>query len=133
MDVKPLLAGAAVFMTAAVAGLPAQAQWNNQPYSFGSVGIGMSMAARQAILDQELTGSRPRNLYRGSDGRLSTVTRRDQQAYLVDPQPNFLVGLPRTGQVFLQLGGLGAAFHYSLAAGPRLSSAPVDAWVAMLE
>lgn len=136
MDVRPLLAGAAVVAIAAGAGLPAQAQWNDQPYSFGSVGfagVGMSAAARQAILDRELTGNRPRNLYRGPDGRLATVLQRDRQAYLVEPQPDFLVGQSRAGQVFVQLGGLGAAFHYGLAAGPHLSSAPVDAWVAMLE
>ena len=42
----------------------AEAQLNNQPFSFGSGGggIGMSTAGRQAILNQQLFGSTPDNI-----------------------------------------------------------------------
>ena len=55
----------------------ASAQMNNKPYSFsgGGSSLGMSSAARQAILNQKLTGATPDNLVRGPNGALLEVTR----------------------------------------------------------
>lgn len=54
----------------------ASAQMNNKPFSFsGGSSLGMSSAAKQAILNQKLTGSTPDNIMRGPSGALITVTR----------------------------------------------------------
>lgn len=55
----------------------ASAQMSNKPFSFsgGGSSLGMSSAARQAILNQKLTGATPDNLIRGPNGALLEVTR----------------------------------------------------------
>jgi hypothetical protein len=55
----------------------ASAQMNNKPFSFGSGGssLGMSSAARQAILNKKLTGQTPDNIMRGPGGALITITK----------------------------------------------------------
>jgi hypothetical protein len=54
----------------------ASAQMNNKPFSFSNGGpsLGMSAAARQAILNQKLTGATPDNIMRGPGGALITIT-----------------------------------------------------------
>ncbi len=54
----------------------ADAQMSNRPFSFGSPGggLGMSLAGKQAIIDQKLFGSTPDNIMRGPGGQLLTVT-----------------------------------------------------------
>lgn len=52
------------------------AQMNNKPYSFkGGSSLGMSSAARQAILNKKLTGATPDNIMRGADGSLIEITK----------------------------------------------------------
>ena len=55
----------------------ASAQMNNKPFSFSNGGssLGMSNAARQAILNQKLTGATPDNIMRGPGGALIEVSR----------------------------------------------------------
>lgn len=55
----------------------ASAQMNNKPFSFSSGGssLGMSAAARQAILNKKLTGETPDNIMRGPGGALITITK----------------------------------------------------------
>ena len=54
----------------------ASAQMNNKPYSFkGGSSLGMSAAARQAILNQKLTGATPDNIMRGADGSLIEISK----------------------------------------------------------
>ncbi len=56
----------------------ASAQMNNRPFSFSNGGgssLGMSAAARQAILNQQLTGATPDNIMRGPNGGLLEITR----------------------------------------------------------
>jgi hypothetical protein len=55
----------------------AEAQLNNKPFSFGTAdgGIGMSTAARQAIINQQLFGVTPDHIMKGADGSLLTITR----------------------------------------------------------
>jgi len=43
---------------------------NNQPYSFGGRGLGMSAAGKQAILSNQVLGIRPENLLIGPGGVL---------------------------------------------------------------
>lgn len=56
---------------------PASAQLNNKPFSFntGDGGIGMSTAARQALINQQLFNATPDNIMRAADGSLLTITR----------------------------------------------------------
>ncbi len=130
----------------------ASAQWNNEPYRFGSNigagtgGAGMSMAYRQAILDEELFGRRPENLLRGADGRLLRVIDRDQQAFLAEPEPNFLVRQGDRLRVVTGIYGLGLGaatpidrWTGTLNTGAQdwavtsRSSQPIDAWIGMLD
>lgn len=55
----------------------ASAQMSNKPFSFSNGGssLGMSSAARQAILNQKLTGATPDHITRGPGGALVTITR----------------------------------------------------------
>lgn len=55
----------------------ASAQMSNKPFSFGNGGgssLGMSTAAKQAILNKKLTGATPDNIMRGPDGSLIEIT-----------------------------------------------------------
>lgn len=141
---------AAVALSMAPAG--ASAQWNNEPYRFGanigagSGGAGMSLAYRQAILNEELFGRRPENLVRGADGRLLDVIERDQQAFLAEPEPDFLVRRGDRLRVVTGIDGLGFGaatpidrWTGTLNAGAQAwavtgrSSQPIDAWIGMLE
>lgn len=144
-----LLAGVAAL--AAVLTEPALAQWNNEPYQFRNSGGGggFSPAYRQAMLNKELFGREPDNLVRGPDGRLLDVIERDQQAYLVDPEPNFYVPAQRfssTGGIslFLSAGGGAATIGgwTSMLDGPGLPNAagrpataasPIDSWINQLD
>ena len=55
----------------------ASAQMNNKPFSFsgGGSSLGMSSAARQAILNQKLTGITPDNIMKGPGGALIEISR----------------------------------------------------------
>ncbi|OSQ39361.1 hypothetical protein [Thalassospira mesophila] len=52
-----------------------QAQFNNKPYSFNTPtgAPGMSTAARQAIINDQLYDSRPQNMMRDSSGALLSI------------------------------------------------------------
>lgn len=110
-------------VAAVLATTQALAQWNNEPYSYRSGGsTGMSTAYRQALIDQQISGNRPRNLLRAGDGSLLTVIENDGQAFAATPQPNYQVG--RVGTLAgVAIGGVGVG----------ISSAPIDAWVAQLD
>lgn len=63
-------------VTAAVLllGTTAESQISNKPYQFrGGASVGMSNAAREAILRQKLLNETPRNLVRGPSGELLDV------------------------------------------------------------
>lgn len=108
-----------VVVAAMLAAAPAGAQLNNEPYSYRSGGgVGMSNAYRQAMMDQEITGSRPRNLLRGADGSLLTVTERDGQAVVTTRPSNYV--LYRGGNVAgVSVAGAG----YAVGLG-----SPIDSW-----
>jgi hypothetical protein len=82
---KFLLATLAAFVASAPA---ASAQQINSPISFrGGSGflsgstVGMSLAYRQAIINKEITGSRPKALLRGFNDELVVVERYQNQAF----------------------------------------------------
>jgi hypothetical protein len=68
----PVLAG---LIFAAGFSSTGQAQFNNKPYSFNTPtgAPGMSRAARQAIINDELYNSRPENMLRDATGGLLSV------------------------------------------------------------
>jgi len=85
-----LMLGLALFGSASAA-----AQSMNRPYVPGGFGggTGFSLAGRQAILNEEFTGSRPNVLIRGPNGGLVDLLERDNNAFLPEPGGgNFLPG-----------------------------------------
>ncbi|MGE5514849.1 MAG: hypothetical protein ACM31D_03415 [Bacteroidota bacterium] len=120
-----------VAVIAVFTGAPAWAQLNNEPYSYRSGGgVGMSDAYRQAMMDREITGARPRNLLRGADGSLLTVQERNGQA-VVTTRPSTYV-LQRAGVGFWSAGD-GWTGNGVAVVPPGSGRAPIDAWVAQLD
>jgi len=135
-------AGAAA-LAVALSAMPAWAQWNNQPYSFrAGGGVGMSTAYRQAYIDQQISGNRPRNLLRGSDGSLLTVTEHHGQAFVSTPQPNYVINRGGIAAgISIGLGGVGilspvdswTGTVVSTLPAPGTGRPPIDTWVAQLD
>lgn len=136
------LGAGVVAMVAALVAPPAWAQWNNQPYSPRSGGgVGMSTAYRQAYIDQQISGNRPRNLVRAADGSLASVVEKDGQAFLVTPQPNYLINRGGSAAgISIGIGGIGLTSSVDGWTGmgvalpaPGTGRAPIDGWVAQLD
>ena len=116
----------------------ALAQLGNQPYLPG--GAGLSSAARQAIYNNRLFGTQPRNLQRGSDGSLLDVARDNNQAFARVPGTGTLAQAARAGAGWAT--GLGTGLGWSnlgggsgLAAGYGRGGAASDSimqWISML-
>ncbi len=138
----PIGAGAAV-LVAVLAAAPAWAQWNNQPYSYrAGGGVGMSTAYRQAYIDQQISGNRPRNLLRAPDGSLLSVTEHNSQAFVTTPQPNYVINRGGIAAgISIGVGGVGMLSPVDGWTGTVVSSLPapgtgrppIDAWVAQLD
>lgn len=122
----PTITGVAALAAAVLVPSLASAQWNNQPYQFRSNiggGAGMSQAYREAMINEELFDRRPDNLVRGADGRLLEVVEYQNQAFLANPEPDFLPRAGATGaRAWVSVGGLGA--------GLGIGSAPIAGWTA---
>jgi hypothetical protein len=90
---------------------PAQAQLNNEPFSFDNRvdgGLGMSDAARQAILNQKIYGSTPDHIMIGPGGVLVEITQGPGHVALATlPDGSFLEGYKGRG---LELGGISVFF-----------------------
>lgn len=156
-----LLGAVAVFGFMSTA---ASAQWNNQPFQFRSQGgigsgVGMSLAYRQAILENKFTGSRPDQLYRDAAGSLLTVERRGSQALLRETVAPYVPSHTTTGVFIGGIGGGGGSgtaiygglngvnglgtwtgtvgdpstFHVAWANLGPASSSPVNAWIGQLD
>jgi hypothetical protein len=131
MGVKTRLAVAAAL--AALLPASGHAQWNNQPWSFGSGGSPtMSTAYRQAIMAEHFDGSHPSTLYQAPDGSLVTVTRRDGQAVLTQPQPYYLTNLPGTGSATVGEGGPGLSATV-LGVGLSVGGGAIGTWTGMVD
>ena len=124
----------------------ADAQIGNQPYRPGG-GVGLSNAARQAIQNDRILGSRPRNLVRGSDGALLDVGRANNQAFARSPTGAFLQGARSGaswptglgtglgwGNMNLGWGGMGSAGGGSATGYGRsgFASESMMQWISML-
>lgn len=143
MDWKPAGAGMAA-MAVILAAAPAWAQLSTEPYSYRSGGgVGMSNAYRQAMMDQEITGSRPRNLLRGADGSLLVVEERNGQA-VVSNRPSSYVFYQGGNLAGVNIAGAGYGLGFGSAidgwTGTRLAltppgvgRSPIDGWVAQLD
>lgn len=143
------LAGLAAVAVAASAWVllsatPAWAQLSTEPYSYRSGGgVGMSNAYRQAMMDKEITGSRPRNLLRGADGSLLVVEERNSQAVVTTRPSNYL--FYRGGNVAgVNIAGAGYGLGFGSAIDgwtgqgvaltpPGAGRPPIDSWVAQLD
>lgn len=101
---KATCCGLAAFAaTLAVCVLPAAAQMQSEPFSFRGSGPGMSNAARQAILQEQLTGATPRNLLRGPGDQLLSVEKGPGSSAIVrDSDGVVLPGFRGTSALSLQ-------------------------------
>jgi len=123
--------------TALVVGAPALAQ-SKSPYRAG--GAGISLGYRQAILNDQLLGSRPKALVRGPSGELLDVERRNSQAFLRSPDSGaFLAGARPNSSWPTGLGnGLGwgneqfAISSGQYATGARSGSDSLTGWISLL-
>lgn len=122
----------------------AWAQLSTEPYSYRSGGsVGMSNAYRQAMMDKEITGSRPRNLLRGADGSLLVVEERNSQAVVTSRPSSYL--FYRGGNVAgvnIAGAGYGLGFGSSIdgwtgpgvaVIPPGAGRPPIDSWVAQVD
>jgi hypothetical protein len=110
------------------------AQSSNQPYRFGSVG--MSYAARQAILNAKILNVRPRALVRGPDNTLVTIVRRNHTALVQIDGGEFVPGTrPHAGWGT----GLGTGLGWGIVryagggyAPSWESSATINTWISLI-
>jgi len=113
---------------------PALAQ-NNLPYRAGS-GVGISLGARQAIINEKIQGSRPSELLRGPSGLLFGIENRNDQALVRSPEGGaFLPGMrPNSGWATGLGTGLGWGGISSGGGGYYLgsSSSSMSTWISML-
>lgn len=134
-QLRTAIVGVALLLVSATA---VQAQVNNLPYQLGNAGL--SYAGRQAILNDKLLNSRPKNLVRGIDGSLLDVSRRDNQAFLRSPQTGAILpgGSPRRGWATglgTGLGWGGSINVYSAALSYRYArpGESMMQWISMLD
>lgn len=121
----------------------AEAQLNNRPFSFKSPsgGVGMSLGGKQAILNERIYGSTPKNLSRAGDGTLLNITKGPEGVALasVPGADNFIPSYRGTsfrgGNSEMSVGVFNAYFtpHSSGGGGPDSyaqfhSSAVVSTW-----
>lgn len=96
--------------TALLASAPgAGAQLFNEPYSFNGNGLGLSTAARQAIINHQVYGQTPDHLLVAPDGSLLSVTRGPGHNVIVSTQGG--VVLPDYRGRGLDLGGFAPFFE----------------------
>jgi len=130
--------GAAALLTflLATAATPASAQAGNSPYQPG--GVGLSVGARQAILNSRVLGVRPRNMVRGADGSLVSITRRGDQALLRSSDTGEFIPGGRSSRGWGQglgtgLGWGGSGGGYAAASGRGGGSGSIMQWISMLD
>lgn len=133
---------------------PAEAQLNNQPFSFQrggpANGVGMSGAYRQILLERKLSGrSTANNFIRGIDGSLVNVERRGDQAFgrpqtapYIAASGFFASGSDRfgfnDGSISRGAGGLlsipssAAGDDMPAIYGPAAGAVPINSWIQLL-
>lgn len=137
------LAGVLVIaVSALVVTAEASAQMNNKPFSFGSSGssLGMSNAARQAILNKKLTGATPDNIMRGPGGALIEVTKGPNNIAIATGQDGVVLqGYRGRGGVFIGGAGLFNPYFYGSTSGrssysiaSRITGNAISGWTGMV-
>ena len=110
------------------------AQSGNQPYRPGTVG--MSYAARQAILNAKILNVHPRALVRAPDGTLATIVRRNHTALVQIDGGDFIPGArPHAGWGTGLGTGLGWSIVRNVGGGNAPSwesSATLNTWISMI-
>lgn len=131
---------AALASALAALALPAQAQWNNQPYQLPSRGngIGLSPAHKQIMLENKLGIRRSNPVVRDSSGHLLEVERRGNLALLRGQASPFLVAETRSG-LSLGFGSVHFAYGGGYPAGVPLAgsysgvTAGMPAWIGLID
>lgn len=91
----------------------ASAQMSNKPYSFGTPGqgAGMSVAGKQAIMNQKLYGSTPDVLLKSPDGRLLGVSKAPGELAIVTTPGGEIVPSYRGRSITADTGWQAGAFN----------------------
>jgi len=121
----------------------ASAQMNNKPFSFkgGGSSLGMSAAAKQAILNKKLTGVTPDNIMRGPGGALIEISRGPNNVAIARGQDGVtLQGYHGRGGVLSGGAGLFNPFFYgssgqrsgSFTFASQLTSNAIAGWTSMV-
>jgi hypothetical protein len=121
---------------------------NNQPFSFGSVtggsvtgaptSSGMSFAGRQAILNEKIFGSTPRNLVIGPSGALLDVSEGPGGIAVVSEQSSPVIPQFRASFSGIGLGGFGGGGSSRAFGGTTLSSSTftthaISSWIGFVQ
>lgn len=142
---------ASLLLGALLLALPhaAQAQLNNQPFSFsrgGGSGVGMSPAYREITMERKLLGrSTANNFIKGVDGSLVNVERKGDQAFgrptsapYAASQSNFALGIGGAsmdigaGQPRASLRGETANEDMPALFGTAPAAVPINGWIYQL-
>lgn len=138
LDIAPMLAFFSALGVGLLLSAPAQAQ-SNLPYQPGG-GPGLSVGARQAIINDRLFQDRPSVLLRSPSGLLFGIRRENNQALIVSPESgailpgarpyrNWPVGLGSG----LGWGGVSSGDNfYAGVGGARMSGSSMPEWIALL-
>jgi hypothetical protein len=121
----------------------ASAQMSNKPFSFGNGGgssLGMSAAARQAILNKKLTGQTPDNIMRGPGGALIEITKGPGSMAVATGQDGVVLqGYHGRGGVLTGRAGLFNPYFYgyvdkgtSYSVASRLTGNAIAGWTGMV-
>ena len=133
-----------LFSTAVLAGMlafagTAAAQVSNTPYSPGASrpGAGISLGYRQAILNAEILGQRPRALVKGPSGELLGIQRSNRNALVINPDDGSFTPGARPNASWPT--GLGKGLGWNLAtfrgASGGFASAPshsLNSWISQV-
>jgi hypothetical protein len=137
-DITPVLAFVAALGGGLLLNAPAQAQ-SNLPYQLGG-GTGLSLGARQAIINDRLFQDRPNVLLRSPSGLLLGIRRENNQAFLVSPESGAILpgARPHSNWPVGLGGGLGwggvasGSNFYAGVGGAHMSGSRMPEWIVLL-
>jgi|GEM_PF-1050456 len=137
-EIAPMLAAVAALGAGLLLSAPAQAQ-SSLPYQPGG-GTGLSVGARQAIINDRLFRDRPTVLLRSPSGLLFGLRRENNQALLVSPEGGAVLPGARPNSTWptglgtgLGWGGISSGGNfYAGAGGVGMSGSSLPGWIAML-
>jgi hypothetical protein len=140
MTIKSIFA-VCLLAAMSMAATSAEAQLNSRPFSFGSVvngpiagsgSAGMSMAGRQAIINEELTGARPRAILVDPSGNILSIERGPGNIAIARETPNSVIPQYRGSGLGFGFSGSSPAYSgraYTIGGNYNPS---IDIWVSMV-